>query len=179
MGMSGAGKDEVINYISKTYNKEISVSVTTRPIRRCETQGVEYIFVTNEEFNSYEPAIPIRVYHTVFGDWKYLTRTDVKGKIVILDYNGTQSLCDYLGRENVIVIKLNVDMDIIHNRLGSRGDCRDEIKRRLADDVIKFKGSDDYADYVIDNNDSLEELYTKLNVVMVYKTLDSLVENKT
>ena len=170
MGLSGSGKDSALKYISEKYNKEISVSVTTRPMRKGEKQGIEYTFVNDEEFDSYEPAIHIRVYNTVFGDWKYLTRTDVKGKIIILDYAGAQSLCDYLGRENVIVIKLNVDMDIIHNRLSNRGDSENEIERRLADDIIKFKGSNDYANYTINNNGSLEELY---------EILDSLVENKT
>jgi len=166
MGWSSSGKDCSIEYLSNKYNIPISISNTTRPRRNCETEGVEYNFMTENEFNSQDYMMPPRIYHSVFGDWLYGTSLDVKGKLVILDYSGTKHLCNKLGRENIIVIKLNASKAIIKRRYVGRGDNISEVNRRIADDIIVFEGSDEYADYIINNNGTSEELFDKLDEVM-------------
>ena len=167
MGNSGVGKDCTIQYLSHKYHIPIALSTTTRPMREGEQQGREYNFVTKEEFDKYEYPIPPRVYHTVHGDWYYGTDRNVgEGKIIILDYSGTKSLCDYLGREKVSVIKLNTKVSILLERIKNRGDNDSEMKRRLIDDIEQFMGSDEYADYVVENNGIINELYQKLDWIM-------------
>ena len=166
MGWMSSGKDTAIQYLSNNYNIPIAISNTTRPRREGELQGREYNFVTKEEFDAQEYPIPPRVYHTIYGDWYYGTDPLVKGKLVILDFAGCKSLCNKLRRENVIVIKLKTSKSILKRRAIERGDNLDEICRRIADDEDVFKGSDEYADYIIQNNDSEKQLYGKLDNIM-------------
>ena len=166
MGFSGVGKDGAIQHISSNYDVDIAISSTTRPIRDCEVQGREYNFITKEEFDKCECIVPPRVYHTVHGDWYYMTDLNVKGKIVILDFNVCKALCEVLGRENCYVIKINSPLSKIKERLVARGDDIKECNRRLADDELKFQGSDEFADAVISNRFTLQHFYELLNRVM-------------
>ncbi len=51
-GCSGVGKGTIMEHILKTFPElKFSVSATTRAPRPGETHGVEYFFVTREEFN--------------------------------------------------------------------------------------------------------------------------------
>ena len=166
MAMSGCGKDTAIQYLSSKYNLEISISSTTRPMRDCEVQGREYNFITKEEFDLCECVVPPRVYHTVHGDWYYMTDPNVKGKIVILDFKGAKAVCEVLGRENCYVIKINAPTNTLFCRAMDRGDDIDEIRRRLLDDDIVFEGSDEYADVVINNNSTLDNFKELLDLTM-------------
>ena len=53
-GMSGAGKDTILNKIIEDYGEELNlnpiVSCTTRPPREGEVDGVAYHFLSNENF---------------------------------------------------------------------------------------------------------------------------------
>ena len=51
-GPSGVGKGTVRRYITDNFNLklEYSISMTTRPIREKEVDGVDYYFVSKEEF---------------------------------------------------------------------------------------------------------------------------------
>ena len=50
-GPSGCGKDTVVKHILKTDDRFVlSVSATTRPKRPTETDGVDYIFLSTEDF---------------------------------------------------------------------------------------------------------------------------------
>lgn len=49
---SGAGKTTIVRHLLKKYNEELgfSISATTRNKREMETDGVDYYFLSNEEF---------------------------------------------------------------------------------------------------------------------------------
>lgn len=160
MGYTGVGKNTVLNIINKISDYKPSVSYTTRPKRDCETDGVEYNFITDEQFERIEFPISPRYYEVYNGEiWKYGTNPNISsGDVIILDFEGCKSLCNYLGRENCTVVKINTHQDIIRERLEERGDEPDEIERRIKDDIKAFKGSEEFADYIIDNNKDYTDL---------------------
>jgi guanylate kinase len=53
-GPSGAGKSTLIKYVLQTFDQEfgVSISCTTRPRRASEINGVDYHFVSHEQFRS-------------------------------------------------------------------------------------------------------------------------------
>ena len=58
---SGSGKSTIINYLlTQNLNLAFSISATSRPPRGTEQNGVEYFFLTPDEFRClhgrYEPA---------------------------------------------------------------------------------------------------------------------------
>ena len=50
VGASASGKTEVTKVLAKKYNIQKFITHTTRPIRVGEENGVDYFFVTKEEF---------------------------------------------------------------------------------------------------------------------------------
>ena len=78
MGQAGAGKDSFVNtLLEETRFKDIAkpiISCTTRPIREHEQDGVNYHYLTNEEFA--EQVVNGEMLEaTVFNNWCYGTST--------------------------------------------------------------------------------------------------------
>lgn len=105
-GTSACGKDSLLNKVLES-NKNIKpiISVTTRPKREGETDGVEYKFITLEELTELyndEELIEIREYNTKHGMWYYgITKDSIDVDsddiyIVIVDVQGVIQLRQYL-----------------------------------------------------------------------------------
>ena len=80
MGKSATGKDLVYRTIKQDYPELTPIVLyTTRPMRKKETQGVEYHFIDEaklEEFDKAGKIIEKRTYQTVHGPWHYATVDD-------------------------------------------------------------------------------------------------------
>jgi guanylate kinase len=50
LGASGSGKSTIENILSANFGYEKIISYTTRLQRLCETNGKDYYFITNEQF---------------------------------------------------------------------------------------------------------------------------------
>ena len=105
-GTSACGKDSLLNKVLES-NKNIKpiISVTTRPQREGEEDGVEYKFITLEELTELynnEELIEIREYNTKHGMWYYgITKDSIDVDsddiyIVIVDVQGVIQLRQYL-----------------------------------------------------------------------------------
>lgn len=105
-GTSACGKDSLLNKVLES-NKNIKpiISVTTRPKREGEADGVEYKFITLEELTELynnEELIEIREYNTKHGMWYYgITKDSIDVDsddiyIVIVDVQGVVQLRQYL-----------------------------------------------------------------------------------
>lgn len=120
MGKSATGKDTI--YKRLVQNKQLAlktvVPYTTRPIRVGETDGVEYHFVTEEQWAvwlSDGKIIESRTYHTMLGDWHYFTAAD--GQIELEKSNyiliGTLAaytqIRAYFGEEAVVPVYIELE----------------------------------------------------------------------
>lgn len=105
-GASASGKDFLLKEILRE-NEHVKpiISITTRPKRDGEEDGVEYNFITLEEFEDVyrnDGLIEIRQYNTVDGVWYYgVTKSSIDVHsddiyIVILDVQGVYQLREYL-----------------------------------------------------------------------------------
>jgi guanylate kinase len=90
---SGAGKTSITRFLLKTFEKKLSFSVSaaTRPARGNEKNGVDYYFMTeeeftgkiqNEEFVEWEMVYEGKYYGTLK---KELQRIWAEGKVPVLD----------------------------------------------------------------------------------------------
>lgn len=115
-GTSACGKDSLLNKVLES-NKNIKpiISVTTRPKREGETDGVEYKFITLEELTELynnEELIEIREYNTKHGMWYYgITKDSIDVDsddiyIVIVDVQGVVQLRQYLNSLKLDNIKV-------------------------------------------------------------------------
>ena len=146
MGQAGAGKDSFVKtLLEETRFKDIAkpiISCTTRPIRENEQDGVNYHYLTNEQFT--EQVLNGEMLEaTVFNNWCYGTSTKN------LDEN-----CLNIGvfnPEGVEILKdsSNVDLKIVYIKADDKvrllrqlnreqhPDC-DEIVRRFGTDKKDF-----------------------------------------
>lgn len=154
MGKSTSGKDTIYRNLiedESLFLKKV-VPYTTRPQRSGETDGVQYFFKTEEEYQDLKKKgqiIEERTYHTNYGEWRYFTVDD--GQIDLSDGDylviGTlESYCyirDYFGKENVVPLLIDVEARIrlerAMKREGKQENPRyDEMCRRFLADEEDF-----------------------------------------
>jgi len=122
-GKSATGKDTIYKMLLETKELDLKtcVTYTTRPIRKSETNGVEYFFVDEAELDRLKrenKIIEQRSYNTVHGVWHYFTANDGQIRLDEADYLmlGTLEsfiqIKKYYGEERVIPIYIEVDDDI-------------------------------------------------------------------
>ena len=120
MGKSSSGKDTIFRIISDNMPNLIKIiPFTTRPIREEETEGIEYHFVADENFNQMLEdgrVIEYRSYDTFHGIWTYFTSSvniDLRYNdyIAINTLEGYNSLREYYGDDVVVPIYIQVKDD--------------------------------------------------------------------
>ena len=157
MGKSCTGKDTIYKRLvsDKDLNLHILVPYTTRPIRENERYGIDYNFVTEEEYEDYLSKGVIledRAYNTAHGIWRYFTVRDdeMLASDDVYIYIGTleayNRLREKLGEDKVLPIYIEVDDSIRIDRAVRREHKQSEPKfvemcRRFLADTEDF--SDD------------------------------------
>jgi guanylate kinase len=147
LGPSGVGKDTIINMLLKKYPDIFYKlpSYTTRPKRKGEKEGVDYFYITKEEFQvkrNQNKLIGIQEYNGNFyaSDKSKLNELMNKGdKIIILNYNieTANKVKDELDF-NFIAI-LPPCEDELRNRLKSRGTNPEELEKRMQNSLREKK----------------------------------------
>ena len=70
--------------------------------------------------------------------------------VIILSPSGVKAVLEKL--HNITVVLIDADDEVIKERQRLRGDDPKESERRFVQDIIDFKGMEDYADFIIMNN---------------------------
>ena len=121
MGKSASGKDMIYETLreSEYLNLKPLVIYTTRPMRKGETDGVEYHFTDEQHLRTLQEEgkiIELRQYQTIQGLWSYFTvndgSVDLSGDDRYLGIGTLESyrrLRDYYGSEKVIPLYIEVD----------------------------------------------------------------------
>lgn len=154
MGKSTAGKDTIYKALLENDSLMLKkvILYTTRPMRDGETDGVQYFFKNEEEYQNLkrtDKIIEERTYYTNYGEWRYFTADD--GQIDLDTGNylviGTlESYCyirDYFGADKVEPLFIDVDAKIRLHRAMNREDKQehpkyDEMCRRFLADEEDF-----------------------------------------
>lgn len=159
-GPSGSGKTELGNYFSELGINEI-ISTTTREPRVGEIDGVDYHFVSKEEFLKLN-----RIEESIYsGNYYGVTKEEVDKKVIngetafaVLDINGVKAFKELYG-DLVKVIYLKVSRSKMEKRMRLRGDSWENIIKRLKNSTRIGEGKNYlHADFIIDNNDDLKSL---------------------
>jgi guanylate kinase len=164
---SGAGKTTITRTIlERDNNLSISISVTTRPKRRGEVDGVHYHFISKKEFDRLVRENQLLEYAEVFGNWYGTLREPVEatlnsGRDVVadVDWQGTQQLKQNFRDNMVSVFVLAPSMKELEQRLRKRAqDSDDVLVARMEQAADEMSHWPEY-DYVI-VNDRLEDSVT-------------------
>jgi guanylate kinase len=165
---SGAGKTSLVNALIKD-DKRVSVSVshTTRGKRPGEEHGVNYHFVSHDEFKALIDKNDFLEHAEVFGNFYGTSRSTLqqvldRGDDLILeiDWQGARQVRELMPEARSIFI-LPPNLEALRQRLDGRGQDSDEIiAGRMKEAVSEMQHYDEY-EYVIINDDfdvALEEL---------------------
>lgn len=167
-GPAGAGKGTLLGRaIERLSNAWVSISATTRAPRGTEVDGVEYFFLTREEFERRIEADGFIEYAHVHGNY-YGTPIDpirehiAQGDAVFLeiDVQGAFQVRDKLPECKLIFIA-PPSMEILEERLRGRAtDSEESIKLRLANASGELAQAEKYDHVVV--NDDLERATNEL-----------------
>ena len=165
-GVSGAGKDTIKKELMKRMENVVSLpSFTSRKPREGEEEGVQYHFISKEEFETKiknEEFYEYDLHHeNYYGTSRKLMNEKIaSGKIIVKDIevNGTENLIKLLKDETKLVpIFLKVDREELRRRLLQRGDNLTEEEMELRLGRLEYEESKmNLYDYVI-KNDNLEK----------------------
>jgi guanylate kinase len=161
---SGAGKTTLSRMLLKAdRNVELSVSVTTRPKRRGEIDGRDYLFITLAHFERMMKAGELLEWAEVFGNCYGTPRRPVEkalraGRDVLfdIDWQGTQQLREKARDDLVSVFVLPPTVLELERRLKRRAQDSDAtILVRMAKAAGEMSHWPEY-DYVVVNRDKAE-----------------------
>lgn len=137
-GASASGKTVTALDLQKRYGLVKAITTTTRQIRDGEKDGVDYFFVSEEEFEKRLKDGKF-VESSLYNNNYYGCGIDqiADNKVVVLDPNGLHSFIA-LNNKHVVSFLLVCDKSIREARMHSRGDKLDKIAERLKNDVNDF-----------------------------------------
>jgi guanylate kinase len=161
---SGAGKTSVCRkLLENNDNIQISISATTRKPRKNEVDGIDYNFISRDDFQNKIKNNEFLEYAEVFDNFYGSLIKDVekitkskKDVLFDIDWQGTQQLYQSKPSNLVSIFILPPSKDEIENRLRQRkvdsGDDESIINKRMS----KFKDEISHwveYDYVVINED--------------------------
>lgn len=170
---SGAGKTTLTrNLVNSDGNLELSISVTTRPRRPSEVDGVHYHFITKQKFAEMRRANELLEFAKVHGNFYGTPRGPVEhalaaGKDVLfdIDWQGAKQLYEKMRTDVVSVFVLPPSAKELKARLERRAeDSAEVIARRLKNAAQEILHWVEY-DHLVVNRD-LNEAYGELRHIL-------------
>ncbi len=162
---SGAGKTTVVReLLSEFTNFEFSVSATSRAPRGTERDGVEYFFMSNDEFKQRAAAGEFVEWEEVYAGTSYGTlrsemeRIWAKGNVILFDVDvmGGIKLKSIFGDAALSIFIMPPSVETLRQRLISRAtDSAEVIEKRVAKAEFEIGKASEFDRVVI--NDKLEE----------------------
>ena len=172
---SGVGKTTLTKKIQQKYQSfKISVSNTTRKPRSNEVDGVDYFFISKEEFmrlvsegKFYEYA---KIFENYYGTLKKNADDIIKSNDIIfdIDWQGTKQLSKFKNLNLIKIYLITKNKEELKNRLINRNqNTSKEVEKRFKafDDDIKHWN--DY-DYIIIND----------NLEVCFKQIEKIIKNQ-
>lgn len=173
---SGSGKSTIVSYLMKEHpelNLAFSVSATTRAPRGTEKNGVEYIFLSEEEFKAkiaagefleHEEVYPGRFYGTLK---EQVERQTEKGENVVFDVDvkGGCNIKKFYGSRALSIFIQPPSVEELRRRLVGRAtDAPEVIEQRLSKAAYELTFADKF-DHVVVNDDLAEAEVETLKLV--------------
>jgi len=170
---SGAGKTTISRKLLEADTAiDLSVSVTTRPMREGEVDGRDYFFVDKVDFNLMVNRDQLLEHAKAFDNYygtprKAVEDTLAQGRDVLFDieWQGTQQLAEKVRDDLVSIFILPPDWHELERRLLTRAqDDPAEINRRMAKASDEMSHWAEY-DYVIINRNLESSIQAILSIL--------------
>jgi guanylate kinase len=161
---SGAGKSTLVQYLLGCgFDMEFSISATSRAPRGAEKHGVDYYYLTPEEFRQKVDNQEFLEYEEVYQNCYYGTlrseveRITAQGKNIVFDVDvvGGLNIKKEFGDQALALFIAPPSIDELHKRLVSRGtDSAEMIEKRIGKAEFEMSFASKFDIVVV--NDNLE-----------------------
>lgn len=173
-GTTCAGKGTVINeLVKRNSNLYLSISYTSRPIRTGEVEGVNYYYVTKEEFEEKIKNNEFLEYAKVqYGCYYGTPKKEINEKldagydvILEIDVEGAKQIKE-LFPETILIFIMAPSMEIVKERIKKRnGENAEQIISRFKKAYQEINEVNKYNYVVI--NDVLEDAVKKVEAILI------------
>jgi len=165
LGRSGTGKSYIITSLVENYGFVESVSCTSRPIRPNEKEGIDYYFITEEEFKNKIDNGEIYEWTCTKGNYYGTPRENIKdlSKLIIdIDLVGFERIKKDFEDERIVSIYLYANDEERLRRMKRRGESQEEIEKRFKIES-EYKYESETYDFIIDTTKlTKEEVYEEV-----------------
>lgn len=162
---SGSGKTTIVRELLKHFsNFEFSISATSRQPRGGEQHGVDYYFLSNEEFHERVERGEFVEWEEVYAGTCYGTlRSEMEriwaaGNIIVFDVDvmGGINLKKLFGKDACSIFIMPPSVEELERRLRGRGtDAEEVIAKRIAKAEFELSKSSEFDHTVV--NDVLDD----------------------
>ena len=163
---SGSGKSTIINSImadggAEALNLHFSISATSRPPRGQEQNGVEYFFLTPDEFRAKIANDEFVEYEEVYKDRFYGTlksqvdkQLDAGENVIFdVDVNGAMRIKQLYGKRALSIFIQPPSIEELRNRLEKRAtDAPDVIEQRIERAKYELSQAEKFDEVVVNAN---------------------------
>jgi guanylate kinase len=174
-GPSGVGKDAVIKRMKELgYPFHFVVTATTRPPREGEIQGVDYIFVSEDQFLDWIGQGELLEHALVYGEYKGVPKGQIRralasGQDVLMrvDVQGAATVRSIIPDAVLIFLVAGSEEELL-TRLRKRGtESNEALQRRIATLREEMERVPEF-DYVVVNRDGqLDRAVEKIAAIIV------------
>ena len=159
-GPSGVGKDAVVKRMKELgYPFHFVITATTRPPRQGEKQGVDYFFLSAEEFEDLIHKGELFEHALVYGEYKGIPKEHVRhalasGQDVVmrLDVQGAAAVRGLLPDAILIFLIPGSEEELLQRLRGRKTENVATLQRRVATMREEMKRISEF-DYVVVNRD--------------------------
>jgi guanylate kinase len=159
-GPSGVGKDSVLHGLKgRKLPMHFVVTATTRPRRENEVNGVDYFFVSKDEFALMIEHEELIEYAIVYNDYKGIPKQQVRealvsGQDVIMrvDVQGAASVRKFAPEAVLIFLTTESEAALVRRLKARQTETAEDLSLRIATARQELKRADEF-DYVIVNAD--------------------------
>ena len=178
---SGAGKTTIAHrLLEDDMEIAMSISVTTRPIRPGETDGLDYRFTDRAGFEAMIEAGEFLEWAEVFGHLYGTPKAQIRAGLkegqdflFDIDWQGTQQLYQRAQGDVVRVFLLPPSIEELEERLRSRGtDSAEVVRARMERARYEISHWDAY-DYVVINDD-IDSCFAKVRTILEAERMNRL-----
>ncbi|HEY7808700.1 MAG TPA: guanylate kinase [Croceibacterium sp.] len=175
---SGAGKTTIAHrLLQEDMEIAMSISVTTRPIRPGESDGLDYRFTDRAEFAAMIERDEFLEWAEVFGHFYGTPKAQIRAGLkegqdflFDIDWQGTQQLYQRMETDVVRVFLLPPSIEALEERLRHRGTDSDEVIHSRMDRArFEISHWDGY-DYVVINDD-IEACFEQVHGILCAERL--------
>jgi guanylate kinase len=179
-GPSGVGKDTIVDAMRRreadnghTGERLYVLTVTTRAPREGEIDGVDYHFVTREEFLRLRDQRWFLEANEVHGNWYGSPRqpvrdalSDGKDVILVIDVQGAQVVTEQVTAA-VLIFVIPPDLETLFGRLRTRAtETADQLELRQRNAAIELARQDDYDHVVVNETGQVEKTAERIEEII-------------